>query len=71
MTEFIAVAALDLGHVLGLRALARGVALTVTVAADDLLLLGAVTSAVAFLTTVVTGAAAATTLGAIAGEMTH
>lgn len=71
MTELITVAALHLGHVLRLRALARGVSLAIAVAADDLLLLGTVTSAMAFLATVVASAATTAALGAIAGEMSH
>ena len=70
VAELITVAALHLCHVLRLRALTRGVALTIAVAADNLLLLGAVASPVTFLATVVAAAAAAT-LGAIAGEMSH
>lgn len=72
VAKLIAVAALHFGHVLRLGALSGGMALAFTVAADELLLLGAVFGTVTLLTAVVTGTiAAAATLRTITGEMAH
>lgn len=69
MAKLVTVTALDLVHVLRLGAFARGMALAIAVAANDLLLLGAVSGTVTFLATVVTAAATTTTLRTVAREV--
>jgi len=69
VAELVAVTALDLSHVLRLRALLRHVALLVTVAAGHDTLLVALLSTMTLLTAV--AAEIRLTIRAVAGEMTH
>lgn len=69
MAELIAVATLHLVHVARLSALVSTMALTIAVAADDLLLLSALLGRMAFFAAVEASAVAAATLRAIAREM--
>lgn len=69
VTELVAVTALNLSHVAGLRTLLRDMALLVAVAAGDDTFLLALLSTVAFLAAV--AADVRLTVGAVAGEVTH